>query len=185
MTSDGGKTWTTSWIMEWTRRDHVAEPIDRDKHHRVDDTRCEAPEARAFDEWVGEWNTFLYGGLGSGFHGQSLSIRRVLSGCGFYVAYSRLHLPPFEGAQVNINTVAGELWTFDTNESVWKSVVVWKDEELRFGIGDVMDNGIVFAYKDRKGNSVGACNVALTDGELYVGRQYLDQYIEWQLRRVE
>lgn len=51
---DGGRSWGGSWIMEFTRRDPVADP---GLWHGPTTTtrRCSAEEHRRFDPYLGEW----------------------------------------------------------------------------------------------------------------------------------
>jgi len=116
VTEDGGETWKTTWIMEWTRRDHVNEPIDRDKHHRVDETRCETEEARVFDDWVGEWKA----GQGPKIYSKTqtdISISRILGGCGILV--------DMESHASSHQVRSIELWTFDSTSGEWESARVF------------------------------------------------------------
>ncbi|MFG0256317.1 MAG: hypothetical protein ACF8GE_00265 [Phycisphaerales bacterium JB043] len=124
VTGDGGKTWDTTWIMEWTRRNHVNDPIDRDAHHRVDDVRCDAPEARAFDAWVGQWELDPERQLPGHRRDSSLSIRRVLGGCGISLSDGTYY----------------SMWTYDSNTNEWTTATV-RNQELVFGTHDSTDEG--------------------------------------------
>ena len=56
---DGGRTWATQWIMEFTRRDPVTDPPLRNVP-LADPGRtrlCPADAARAFDAYLGEWTS--------------------------------------------------------------------------------------------------------------------------------
>lgn len=76
---DGGMTWSTSWIMEFSRRD----PLDGPLLNGPTQTRgrCTFPEIRRMDAWDGEWEgqAVLSGG-------DTLPARarayEILDGCG-------------------------------------------------------------------------------------------------------
>ena len=56
---DGGRTWATQWIMEFTRRDPVTDPPLRNVP-LADPGRtrlCPGDTARAFDPYLGEWTS--------------------------------------------------------------------------------------------------------------------------------
>lgn len=146
-TEDGGETWKTTWIMEWMRRDHVNEPIDRDKHHRVDETRCDAEEARAFDGMVGTWikNSLVQTSWPTS---EIITIRRVLGGCGLLVS------TVFGGLTVSAPRYTTELWTFNADETEWQSVRLSNYGNLQFGSSVGNQTGIEFRYQDREGEIV-------------------------------
>ena len=52
---DGGNTWTNNWIMEWTRREDVAEwpRPGAPAHTFVDGARCDLAEFRTFEPLAG------------------------------------------------------------------------------------------------------------------------------------
>lgn len=56
--TDGGRTWATRWIMEFTRRDPVTDPPLRNVPLAAPGRAllCPAQEARAFDPYLGEWS---------------------------------------------------------------------------------------------------------------------------------
>ena len=50
---DGGRTWSTTWIMEFTRRDSLADPMLNGPTQTRD--RCTFPEIHGMDAWLGDW----------------------------------------------------------------------------------------------------------------------------------
>lgn len=76
---DGGRSWTGNWIMEFTRRDPVADP-GLWNGPAMTTRRCPADEHRRFDPHLGEWE-----GVRSAPGGDSITVRgrfvRILEGC--------------------------------------------------------------------------------------------------------
>jgi hypothetical protein len=149
VTADGGETWDTTWIMEWTRRDHVNEPIDRDKHHRVDDVRCDSPEARALDEWVGEWGQGYMDCNAMSCVSRAVSMRRVLGGCGMWFTETRLHRSSVGAMDSSSRQVVAELWTFNSANNQWESVSYREHGGPLFGRGRLVGSTLEFSYADR------------------------------------
>ncbi len=50
---DGGRSWSSTWIMEFTRRDSAAGPLPNGPTTARD--RCTFPEMRQMDGWLGDW----------------------------------------------------------------------------------------------------------------------------------
>lgn len=50
---DGGKTWATTWIMEFSRRDPLDDPLLNGPTRGG--ARCTFPEIHQMDAWLGEW----------------------------------------------------------------------------------------------------------------------------------
>lgn len=50
---DGGNSWSSTWIMDFTRRDSLADPLLNGPTQQRD--RCTFPEIHGMDAWLGEW----------------------------------------------------------------------------------------------------------------------------------
>lgn len=75
---DGGLSWVTTWIMEFTRRPPLAGGLLNDAHMTT--AHCTDDEHRAFDAHLGEWE-----GTRVDSRGDSIAVRthllRILEGC--------------------------------------------------------------------------------------------------------
>lgn len=50
---DGGRTWATTWIMEFSRRDALDDPLLNGPTRSGD--RCTFPEMEQMNAWLGDW----------------------------------------------------------------------------------------------------------------------------------
>lgn len=81
--SDGGKTWSNNWIMEWTRRAAEAVwPLPSPAPTFVDGTLCDQEPFRVHEVLAGDWSGKASEGPGeSAAQPASLEMRQVLDGC--------------------------------------------------------------------------------------------------------
>ncbi len=76
---DGGRSWPSTWIMEFTRRDSAAAPLPNGPTRARD--RCTFPETRQMDPWLGEWEGEAVLASGDTVPARA-SVYEILNGCG-------------------------------------------------------------------------------------------------------
>ncbi len=76
---DRGQTWAGSWIMEFTRRDSLADPLLNGPTQLRD--RCTYPEIHGMDAWLGEWQGEAILAAGDTVPARARSYE-ILNGCG-------------------------------------------------------------------------------------------------------
>lgn len=85
LSRDGGQTWTTSWIMEFSRTaEQAAWPMPGEAALTyTDGSRCSSSEARRFDDLNGIWEGTIRRRSGAGWSKGTARVRayRILDGC--------------------------------------------------------------------------------------------------------
>lgn len=77
---DGGNSWATTWIMEFSRRDSLADPLLNGPTQSGE--RCTFPEIRQMDAWLGEWEGEAVTAEADTVPARARSYE-ILDGCGF------------------------------------------------------------------------------------------------------
>lgn len=112
--TDGGRTWSSNWIMEFTRVAQAALPPDAtlNAHTYSDGSRCTLPEFAVLNDLAGRYagrvDDVAFDGQQSG-SSAALSVHRILDGC---AVMAFLHAPGAGTASrefrlLTFNTVAG------------------------------------------------------------------------------
>jgi hypothetical protein len=76
---DGARSWSTTWIMEFARRDSLADALPNGPATARD--RCTLPEIHQMDAWLGEWEGEAVLPTGDTVPARARSYE-ILDGCG-------------------------------------------------------------------------------------------------------
>ena len=111
--TDGGVTWSHSWIMEFSRRGPTADPLVLNAA-ATRDFRCGAERYRALDPAAGEWHGTAAGDAGGG--PARLQLVPILGGC---AVMGFLHVERAGGELLSLFSV----WARDDAAGEW---VEWR-----------------------------------------------------------
>ena len=144
--TDGGKTWSGNWIMEFSRRSDLAPQF----HHKLStltyDTgkRCNALEFKTFDKLVGDWTGEMLRPDGASIPDVKFSAHRILDGCAIIAFYEYF--------------IDGELhkefkfFTFNTYINKYEEHTLANTEAARLKMyyGTTTDGDVVLQYFDQE-----------------------------------